>query len=669
MKPSYRPEIDGLRAIAVGAVILYHAQFNFLGYGFFKGGFIGVDIFFVISGYLITSIILRELIFTNTFSFINFYKRRLRRILPALLVVMLFSLPLAWMYLVPSSLINFSKSILYSLGISSNFYFNYSGQEYGATDGLLKPFLHTWSLSVEEQFYIIFPIILLISFRYLRKYLIFIIFSGFLISLLFGVSTGRHYPSISFYFLHTRMWELLAGSILAYFEIKNGKRSKNKILNYTFPIIGLFLIFSSMIFFKLNIGFLTLYSLPAILGTCLIIWFSDENTIINKILSNKIFVGIGLISYSLYLWHYPVFAFERISEFSNNNIIGELLLGLIILILSIATYFFVEKPFRNKKYKFKYIFLILFVIIIFLTSFNLYIIKEDGIKKRLPEIVQVINPIKLMEKNYNFYQVDNLQKIVLIGDSHKQVLEYSLNEESKKNNLSLFHFNTMAYLNEFNFVNRYTKKINEKFIQNNKKIDIFLKENSNLIVILHHRWAIKMLETYYQNEEGYKEVSNLTYEHYLEPSKIKISTLEQRQKYVRDGFVSQINNIINQGHKLILIYPVPEMGFNVPKHLLKTIIKNKYRKNDSITILSESYEAYKKRNESIFEILDTVQNKNIYRVYPHKLFCDNQIKDRCVANDNKNLFYYDDDHLSLTGSELVIKEVIDKIKNIDFKAK
>ena len=143
MKLTYRPEIDGLRAIAVGAVILYHARITIMGHQPFKGGFIGVDIFFVISGYLITSIILKELIATGSFSFKNFYERRIRRILPVLLFIMLVSLPFAWMVMLPTNFIDFSKSILYSLGFSSNYYFDYTGQVYGDTDGLYKPFLHT----------------------------------------------------------------------------------------------------------------------------------------------------------------------------------------------------------------------------------------------------------------------------------------------------------------------------------------------------------------------------------------------------------------------------------------------------------------------------------------------------------------------------------------------
>ena len=235
MKLLYRPEIDGLRAIAVVAVILYHAQITILGYQPFKGGFIGVDIFFVISGYLITSIILKELVTTGSFSFKNFYERRIRRILPVLLFVMLASLPFAWMYILPNNLLEFSKSILYSLGFSSNFYFHYSGQQYGAESGLLKPFLHTWSLSVEEQYYILFPIILLVIFKYFRKYLLSTLVIGLSISLILAHTTSRNFSSISFYFLHTRMWELLAGSILAYFEITNGHRSKNKRLNLILP--------------------------------------------------------------------------------------------------------------------------------------------------------------------------------------------------------------------------------------------------------------------------------------------------------------------------------------------------------------------------------------------------------------------------------------------------
>jgi len=214
MKLTYRPEIDGLRAIAVGAVILYHANIPIMEW---SGGFIGVDIFFVISGYLITSIILKEVITTGSFSFKFFYERRIRRILPVLLLVMLVSIPFAWIFLFPSYLVEFSKSILYSLGFTSNYYFHYSGQEYGAIDGFFKPFLHTWSLSVEEQYYILFPVILVIIFRYLKNYIIYILLLFFLLSFFSADFSSKNNSSISFYFIHTRIWELMAGGIFAYF--------------------------------------------------------------------------------------------------------------------------------------------------------------------------------------------------------------------------------------------------------------------------------------------------------------------------------------------------------------------------------------------------------------------------------------------------------------------
>ena len=210
MKVDYRPEIDGLRAIAVISVIIYHAQISFFDHKIFEGGFIGVDIFFVISGYLITSIIYKEFLATGTFSFKYFYERRIRRILPALLVVMLASLPFAWFYILPHSLIDFSKSILYSLGFSSNIYFWFSGQQYGAESSLLKPFLHTWSLSVEEQYYILFPIIFLILFKYFKKYLVHILIFGFFVSIGLAEWGSKNYPTFNFYILPTRGWELLA---------------------------------------------------------------------------------------------------------------------------------------------------------------------------------------------------------------------------------------------------------------------------------------------------------------------------------------------------------------------------------------------------------------------------------------------------------------------------
>ena len=444
MKFTYRPEIDGLRAIAVTAVIIYHAKVNFFGHQLFGGGFIGVDIFFVISGYLITSIILNELLTKGSFSFKYFYERRVRRILPVLLIVMFVSLPFAWIYLFPSILIDFSKSILSSIGFGSNFYFHYSGQEYGSLGGIFKPFLHTWSLSVEEQYYILFPIILLFTFKYIRKHLILILIVGFISSLLLADWTSKNYSSVSFYFLHTRMWELLAGSLLAYLESKIGRSSKFKTLNLVLPFIGLILIGYSFLYFYDGMSHPSFYTLSPIVGVCLIIWFSSENELITKILSTKLFVGVGLISYSLYLWHYPIFSFVKISGIVSGNIIGKFSLVPIIFILSVSSYYLIERPFRNKKYSFKKVSIFLIFILSTLLVFSLLVIEKNGYPKRFEKLMEInknYNPdnfflAKTRMKDFNInkkFDTKNFN-ILIVGDSFAEDLYNSLDLNSHRYN-------------------------------------------------------------------------------------------------------------------------------------------------------------------------------------------------------------------------------------------
>ncbi len=663
MKISYRPEIDGLRAVAVGVVILYHSKISLFGHRYFEGGFIGVDIFFVISGYLISSIIFKELITKRSLNLKYFYERRVRRILPVLLIIMLVSFLFSWFFLLPSSFVDFSKSILYTLGFSSNFFFHYSGQDYYSPSGLFKPFLHTWSLSVEEQFYIIFPFTLFIIFKYFRKYLLLILIIGSLISLSLAEWTSRNSPSLSFYFLHTRLWELLIGSILAYYEIIRGHRSNYKFLNLILPLVGLLLICHSVFFFNDQILHPSIFTLSPIIGVCLIIWFSNKDEFITKILSSKLFVGVGLISYSLYLWHYPIFAFMRITELSHDNKTAQFFSIAILFILSISSYILIEKPFRNKKYQFKKLLIILSGFIAILISISFYVIHKDGIKSRIPKVF-LNRLIKAVEEG-DLSQKENTQKVVLIGDSHSASLEYNLNEEIKKNDLSLYRFKTFMYLKNFNRVNRITNDFGSTSTDN--EIDNFLTGNSELIVILHFRWSLKILETHYDNEEGYKEKSNLIYKYYLEPNNIKTTSQQQRQKYLRNEIISRIKYIINKGHKLIIVYPVPEMAFNVPRTLNSKFIKSRFNFSQfSTPILSGSYEVFKKRQKAVFEILDNVQSPNIFRVYPHKFFCDTVVKNRCIANDEENIFYHDDDHLSLKGSKYVVDEIIKKIKKSNF---
>ena len=496
MKINYRPEIDGLRAIAVVAVILFHAQITVFGRQPFQGGFIGVDIFFVISGYLITSIILKELFNTGTFSFIYFYQRRIRRILPVLLLVMLVSMPFAWIYLLPSSFIELSKSIIYAIGFSSNFYFHHSGLEYFTVGSLFKPFLHTWSLSIEEQYYILIPLILILVFKFCRNYIIHFLIFGFIISLFFTELKIRSNPSETFYFLHTRMWELLAGSILAYYEITLGYRCRNNVLNKIFPGVGLILILQSIIFFNSSMLHPSFYTLSPVLGVCLIIWFSNKNEIITRFLSTKLFVGIGLISYSLYLWHYPLFAFVKINGFASGDILKKLSLIPTLVFLSILSYYLVEKKFRDKKLKFKNLFTQILFLFISLIIINYIVISKEGFPNRF-EYLKTLNKnyepdnlylaknrMKFNHSKNNFIE-DNRYNLLVIGDSYAEDLSNLLNSNKDL-----------------------SKKIDVVYI--NKKLkDILLQDTSILKkaegIVFSYRWSQNNLKNFKDNIKMFKK--------------------------------------------------------------------------------------------------------------------------------------------------------------------
>ena len=427
MKINYRPEIDGLRAIAVLSVILYHAEIQIFNSQFFKGGFLGVDIFFVISGYLISSIILKELILTNKFSYSNFYERRIRRILPVLIFVIICSFPLAWYYLLSHRFIEFSQSAISSIFFSSNMYFHYSGLRYGAIGGLFQPFLHTWSLAIEEQFYILFPIVFIFIFKFLKKFFLHILFLGFFISLTFAEWASIKHFNFNFYMLPSRGWELLAGTILAYLQIKSKFKNKSIILSNIFCFIGIILILISVLFlFEDGMRHPSLLALVPIIGTCLIIFFTNNNTIIKNILSNKIFVGIGVISYSLYLWHYPIFVFSRIDDgklFDFNKI--ELII--IIFLLSIISYFFIEQPARKKqKINFKKLSILILFFIFLIVSFSISIIKQNGFPSRFHELLNIqkfSQNHRDFEMNYNYDNFSERKNMLIVGNSVAEDLQ------------------------------------------------------------------------------------------------------------------------------------------------------------------------------------------------------------------------------------------------------
>lgn len=337
----YRREIDGLRALAVLPVILFHAGFET-----FSGGFVGVDVFFVISGYLITTIILTKLE-QGKFSILDFYERRTRRILPALFLVMLVCIPLAWFWLLPSYMKEFSQSLVAVSIFASNILF-WRETGYFETAAELKPLLHTWSLAVEEQFYVLFPLFLMLFWKLGKRWILFTLVLVFLISLVLAQWLAYAKPSAAFYLLPTRSWELLIGAFAAFYLSQANRKMFGKGLSEFSGWLGVMLIIYSIFFFSKATPFPSLYALVPTIGTILIILFATKQTAVCKFLGNKAFVGIGLISYSVYLWHQPLFAFARHNGYSNSDAYVFFLLSVLSIFLAYLSWKFVEIPIRNK---------------------------------------------------------------------------------------------------------------------------------------------------------------------------------------------------------------------------------------------------------------------------------------------------------------------------------
>ncbi len=334
----YRDEIDGLRAVAVLPVILFHG--NVAG---FSGGFVGVDIFFVISGYLITTILLNDLE-EGTFSILNFYERRARRILPALSCVILFCLPFAWIWMPPSQLEDFATSLVSVAFFVSNFFF-WQGSGYFDASAELKPMLHTWSLAVEEQYYIIFPPLLLAVWRLKTSWVLPFFIFGFLISLGLAQWLTASNPTASFYLPPTRFWEILVGSICAYI-LKRQAFPPSQVA----ALAGIGLIFWSVTAFDSSTPNPSIWTIFPVGGAALIILFAQGQTLASRVLAWRPLVWVGMLSYSAYLWHQPLFAFARIRFITEPE--GWNLVGLIALTFTLSwfSWRYIEQPFRASSY-------------------------------------------------------------------------------------------------------------------------------------------------------------------------------------------------------------------------------------------------------------------------------------------------------------------------------
>lgn len=391
-KMTYRPDIDGLRAIAILLVIIFHS-----GFSTFPGGFIGVDVFFVISGFLITSIIEKE-IKEKRFSFKNFYLRRIRRIIPVLVFIILIVTIPAYFILFANNLEAYSRTLIYTLLCSNNIHLYFNSGDYFAESSDLIPFLHTWSLSVEEQFYFILPPFLLLlhkKFNSQKRFLIILLVC--ILGLLFSIYQTYTNPRMAYLLLPARLFELLIGSCLAIYwgKLPSLNQFKNNILS----IIGILLIVVSALTLNNSSLFPGLNALWPCLGTALLLFTGkteEHKGIVNKLIQNKIMVGIGLISYSLYLWHWPIFV---LIKYSGINLEGSVRIIAIIaiFILSYFSWRFIEQPFRTTlKFDFKKTILVIFVPSLVVIALIYGVLDaKDGFPERHPGLAE-FNP----KKNY-----------------------------------------------------------------------------------------------------------------------------------------------------------------------------------------------------------------------------------------------------------------------------
>ncbi|WP_099823651.1 acyltransferase family protein [Oceaniglobus indicus] len=336
----YRPEIDGLRAVAVVPVILFHA-----GFATFSGGFVGVDIFFVISGYLITGIMLDDMA-RGDFSMVRFYERRARRILPLLFFVMAACVPFALVWMIPSQFNDFAKSAGTVALFLSNFYF-LSQVDYFAPAVDVQPLIHTWSLAVEEQYYLLFPLVMLLCRRASPRRMLAVFVALAIASLALAEYGLRVAPERTFFFTGARLWELMAGSICAVLSRSRGWGRDHNGGHDWLAAAGLGMIAVAVFGYDATTPFPGLFALMPVIGAALIILFARPGQVIGPWLAARPVVAVGLVSYGAYLWHQPLFAFARIQSVAEPGPVLMLALGVVAVGLAALTWRYVEQPFRR----------------------------------------------------------------------------------------------------------------------------------------------------------------------------------------------------------------------------------------------------------------------------------------------------------------------------------
>ena len=633
----YRREIDGLRAVAVVPVILFHA-----GVTLFSGGYVGVDVFFVISGYLITSILIGELEEGN-FSIARFYERRARRILPALFFVILCCIPFAWMWMLPSELTDFSNSVVAVVFFVSNILF-WREEGYFAPSAEQKPLLHTWSLAVEEQYYVLFPIFLLLAWRFGRNRVFWTICAVAAFSLIASELGWRYKPSANFYLAPTRAWELLAGSICAFWLSGREQRVNNPL-----SLAGLAFIFFAIFAYDDKVPFPSVYALAPVVGTALIIVFGGAGSWTARLLGMRGFVGIGVISYSAYLWHQPLFAFARIRSILEPSPLLMAALTVLTLMLAYLSWRFIEKPFRKGHGSIlptrRAVFAASGAAAALLATGGLAGSLAEGFPQRTTpsgETYEAALQADRMRPNYGlssdceaaFTLSENCRtspnpQAVLWGDSHAMHLTGALRSSATPLEFVQHTKSQCAPILEIAVIDSVTPW--RECIEFNDKVLEFIRNDKDIrLVILASSFAIS-------------KDSSVVFERGGQSHKGDVRPLVEQQ------LVKTVRTLSAMGKQVVIVSPLPTDGTDHGKCLVKSSL----RKSDIGFCDFTSEDKNINGNRQTIAFVRKVASDNAMNVIAlSDIACPSG---KCKASENGTFIYRDTGHLSVEGSKLLGK--------------
>ncbi|HUO94200.1 MAG TPA: acyltransferase family protein [Rhizomicrobium sp.] len=629
-RPRYRPDVDGLRALAILPVLFFHYRVPP-----FSGGFVGVDIFFVISGYLITQLIAAE---GEQFSIAHFYERRIRRIFPALFAMLAVTTIAAVLILFPADLVRYANSLLATAGFAANFEF---WRETGYFDVLAadKPLLHLWSIAVEEQFYLFFPAILLM-FAQRRIAATALIFAA---SLGFALWGTAHAPSATFYLLPGRAWELMLGALLALgaFPPIAQRRTREAL-----ALAGAGLIAFATFFYTRDTPFPGAAALAPCLGAALLIYAAQPGpTAASAVLSLSPLVFIGRISYSLYLWHWPLYVFTRYLRYRDPAPAVVACLIAASFALAIASYYFVEQPFRRGQLRFRrpQLFTGGLATMVTVAAVSLVLLEGDGLPQRLrPDLRSIlaeqddhepridtclgISPQAVRDgKMCQIGVIGGKPSFILWGDSHADAVLPAISDVAKREGRTgLFAGGrSCPPLLDVTTPRPECRAFNANVLAQASRPEI--RE-----VILEARWA-KYAEgsTYGDEPEGHIVLSDNG----------GTDNTSNHAVFAR-GLARTVKAL--SGKKIVIVASVPEIGWPVPAVLAREKLADKARREPP------SEDAYFERQKFVLSTFAQLQRKDgVTLVYPHAVLCRSGT---CAVSLNGIPLYRDEHHLSVYGA-------------------